>query len=50
MTPRMEEIRREQSAQRGLIRSFIGIYLGCFIVGWYIAAAVQMLSDRSAQW
>lgn len=43
MTPRLEHIRAEQVAQRGLIRKFIAGYAACFIGGWLLAQTVSAL-------
>lgn len=50
MNARIDEIRRGQEAQRGLIRKFAGFYIACFAAGYFIAAVVHILTDRSAQW
>lgn len=50
MNARIDEIRRSQEAQRGLIRTFAGFYLACFALGWFIAYVLHALTDRSAQW
>lgn len=50
MNSRIDDIRREQEAQRGFIRRFAGFYLACALFGYYLAYMAHALADRSGQW